>query len=62
MCSALAERYREARELDQMRAMVSHTVESFPGNAALLELELVLDEDSPITWRKVLFPPPPPET
>jgi hypothetical protein len=45
-----------------MRAMVSHTVESFPGNAALLELELVLDEDSPITWRKVLFPPPPPET
>lgn len=62
MCLALAERYREARELDQMRAMVSHAVESLPGNAALLELERALDEDSPITWRTVLFPPPPPET
>ncbi|ESZ65827.1 hypothetical protein [Mesorhizobium sp. L103C131B0] len=62
MCLALAERYREAREYDQMRAMVSNAVESLPGNAALLELERAFREDAPITWRTVLFPPPPPSS
>lgn len=61
MCLALAERYREAREFDQMRSMVSKAVESYPGNAALLELERTLDEDAPISWRSILFPAPPAE-
>ena len=58
MCLALAERYREGRDFDQMRSMVSKAVESHPGNAALLELERALGEDTPIIWRSVLFPAP----
>lgn len=61
LCLALAERFREARDFDRMRSMVSKAVESLPGNAALLELERTLGEDA-ITWRTVLFPPPPPSS
>lgn len=62
MCLTLAERYREARDFDQMRSMVSKAVESHPGNAALLELEQAVGEDTPIIWRSILFPAPPAES
>lgn len=62
LCLALAERYREARDFDQMRSMISKAVESHPGNAALLELERGIGEETPIIWQSVLFPAPPKET
>lgn len=59
ICLALAERYREMRDFDQMRLMISKAVESLPGNLALVELERASSEDAPIIWRSALFPEPP---
>lgn len=58
ICLALAERYRSAGEIDEMRAMVSRAVESSPGTPALLDLETTADGSFPIVWRNILLPPP----
>ena len=58
----LAERYRDAGDMERCRAMVALAVENHPGHDELLALEGKLADETPIEWRAVLLPGPTIET
>lgn len=55
----LAERYRQAGDMDSCRLMVALAVECHPGHQRLLNLETELDPDVPIQGSEILLPPLP---
>lgn len=52
----LAERFRNANDMENCRKLMALAVENHPGHAGLLEAERNFQPDVPISWRKIMLP------
>ena len=52
----LAERFRNANDMENCRELMALAVENHPGHAGLLEAERNFQRDAPITWRSIMLP------
>ncbi|MHC2331956.1 hypothetical protein [Bradyrhizobium sp. USDA 4454] len=58
MCLALAERYRQARHLNEARETIARAVETYPAHPAIRDLEDKFSPRKRLDWQGALLPRP----
>ena len=53
----IAERFRVSGDVERAQKLITSAVENYPGHEPLYTLERTLDQEKPINWREIMFPP-----